>query len=108
MISVKELEFVKAHEEFQRMCEFLEQALSEGQRVDQVERGLFPRAMTMCLDLLRSFVVAHGDGDEGGYAPTRRRDAPTSEGPPREALLVDFRGTAHQPDGLRDSGRAGN
>jgi hypothetical protein len=65
MISVEELEFVKAHEEFQRMCEFLDQALSEGQRVDQVERGLFPRAMTMCLELLRSYVEAHGDGDRG-------------------------------------------
>ena len=33
--------------------------------IDQVERGMFPQAMTMCLDLLRSFVVAHGDGNEG-------------------------------------------
>ena len=65
MISVKELDFVKAHEQFQRMCEFLDQALSEGQRVDQVERGLFSQAMTMCLELLRSFVEAHGDGDQG-------------------------------------------
>jgi hypothetical protein len=65
MISVKELDFVKAHEQFQRMCEFLDQALSGGQRVDQVERGLFPQAMTMCLELLRSFVEAHGDGDRG-------------------------------------------
>jgi hypothetical protein len=65
MISVKELDFVKAHEQFQRMCEFLDQALSQGQRVDQVERGLFPQAMTMCLELLRSFVEAHGDGDRG-------------------------------------------
>ena len=65
MISIKELDFVKAHEQFQRMCEFLDQALSEGQRVDQVERGLFPQAMTMCLELLRSFVEAHGDGDRG-------------------------------------------
>ncbi len=65
MISVKELDFVKAHEQFQRMCEFLDRALSEGQRVDQVERGLFPQAMTMCLELLRSFVEAHGDGDRG-------------------------------------------
>jgi hypothetical protein len=65
MISVKELDFVKAHEQFQRMCEFLERALSEGHRVDQVERGLFPQAMTMCLELLRSFVEAHGDGDRG-------------------------------------------
>jgi hypothetical protein len=65
MISVMELDFVKAQEQFQRMCEFLEQAHAEGQRVDQVERGLFPQAMTMCLELLQSFVVAHGDGDEG-------------------------------------------
>ena len=65
MISVRELEFVKAQEQFQRMCEFLEQAHSEGQRVDQVERGLFPQAMAMCLELLRSFVEAHGDGDGG-------------------------------------------
>ncbi len=65
MISAKELDFFKAQEQFHRMCEFLERALAEGQRVDQVERGLFPQAMTMCLELLRSFVAAHGDGDQG-------------------------------------------
>ena len=65
MISVKELEVVKAQEQFRQMCEFVKQALVEGQRVDQVERGLFPQAMRMCLELLRSFVAAHGDGDEG-------------------------------------------
>ena len=65
MISAKELDLFKAQEQFDRMREFLEQALAEGQRVDQVERGLFPQAMTMCLELLRSFVAAHGDGDHG-------------------------------------------
>ena len=65
MITQKELDVCKAREEFGRMCEFLEQALAEGQRVDQVERGLFPQAMTMCLQMLRSFVAAHGDGDQG-------------------------------------------
>ena len=65
MITTKELDIFKAQEEFERMCEFLAQALHEGRRVDEVERGLFPRAMTMCLELLRSFVVAHGDGDRG-------------------------------------------
>ncbi len=76
MISAKELEFVKAQEEFQQMCKFLQQALAVGQRVDQVERGLFPQAMTMCLQLLRSFVVAHGDGDEG---ETMEREGKTLE-----------------------------
>ena len=65
MISAKELNLVQAQEQFHRMCEFLAEAFAEGQRIDQVERGLFPQAMTMCLDMLRSFVVAHGDGDEG-------------------------------------------
>jgi len=65
MISQKELDVCKAREQFERMCEFLEQAFAEGQRVDQVERGLFPQAMTMCLQMLRSFVAAHGDGDQG-------------------------------------------
>jgi len=65
MITTKELNIFKAQEQFERMREFLEQALNEGQRVDEVERGLFPRAMTMCLEMLRSFVEAHGDGDRG-------------------------------------------
>lgn len=65
MISAKELDLFKAQEQFDRMREFVEQALAEGLRVDQVERGLFPQAMTFCLEMLRSFVAAHGDGDQG-------------------------------------------
>ena len=56
------------------MCNFLTQAFAECQRIDQVERGLFPQAMTMCLELLRSFVAAHGDGDQG---ETAQREAET-------------------------------
>jgi hypothetical protein len=80
MISVKELDFVKAHEQFQQMCEFLDQAFSKGQRLDQVERGLFPQAMTMCLELLRSYVEAHGDGDRG---ETLEREGETLDRLPR-------------------------
>jgi len=65
MISAKELDLVKAQEQFRQMCAFVERALAEGQRIDQVERSLFPQAMTMCLEMLRSFVNAHGDGDQG-------------------------------------------
>ena len=82
MITAKELDIFKAQEQFERMCEFLAQALPEGQRVDQVERGLFPRAMTMCLELLRSFVVAHGDGDRG---ETTEREGETLGPPARTA-----------------------
>ena len=65
MITAKECDLFKAQAQFQQMCDFIQQALAEGQRADQVERGLFPRAMTLCLHLLQSFVAAHGDGNEG-------------------------------------------
>ena len=74
MITAKEIEFCKAQAQFQKMCEFLRQAQDEGRRLDQVERGLFPQAMEMCLRMLQAFVEAYGDGDEG---PTVERDSRT-------------------------------
>jgi hypothetical protein len=65
MITAKEFDFLKAQAQFEKMCEFVRQAGVEGQRIDQVERGLFPQAMEMCLKMLQAFVAAHGDGDEG-------------------------------------------
>jgi hypothetical protein len=65
MITAKEIDFFKAYEQFEKMCEFMQQASEQGQRIDQVERGLFPQAMEMCLHMLSAFVDAHGDGDEG-------------------------------------------
>jgi hypothetical protein len=65
MITAKETDFFKAQIQFEKMCEFVRQAGEQGQRIDQVERTLFPQAMEMCLKMLQSFVVAHGDGDQG-------------------------------------------
>lgn len=65
MITAKEIDCLKAQEQFEKMCEFVRQAGEQGQRIDQVERGLFPQAMEMCLHMLGAFVAAHGDGDEG-------------------------------------------
>jgi hypothetical protein len=65
MITAQEIDFLKAHEQFEKMCEFMQQSSEQGQRIDQVERGLFPQAMEMCLHMLSAFVDAHGDGDEG-------------------------------------------
>ena len=65
MITAKEFDFFKAQQQFEEMCEFVRQAGQQQQRVDQVERGLFPKAMEMCLDMLLAFINAHGDGDEG-------------------------------------------
>ena len=65
MITAKEFDFLKARELFDQMCEFVQRAGKQGERIDQVERGLFPQAMAMCLQMLSAFVAAHGDGDEG-------------------------------------------
>ena len=70
MITAKEIDFLKAHEQLEKMCEFMQQASEQGQRIDQVERGLFPQAMEMCLHMLSAFVDAHGDGDEGAEIET--------------------------------------
>jgi hypothetical protein len=69
MITAKEFDFLKAQQQFEQMCEFVRQAGEQGQRVDQVERGLFPKAMEMCLEMLLAFINAHGDGDEGPQIP---------------------------------------
>jgi hypothetical protein len=71
MITTKEFDFLKAQELFRKMCEFVRRAGERGQRIDQVERGLFPKAMEMCLEMLLAFINAHGDGDEG---PQIQRD----------------------------------
>lgn len=65
MITAKEIDFLKAQEQFERICEFMQQASEQGARIDQVERGLFPKAMEMCLQMLGAFVAAYGDGDQG-------------------------------------------
>ena len=80
MITAKECDLFKAQAQFQQMCEFVEQAVARGLRADQVERGLFPRAMTLCLHLLQSFVEAHGDGNQG---ETLERDGRTLQRLPK-------------------------
>jgi len=65
MITAEEFDFLKAQEQFEKMCDFVRQAGGEGKRMDEVERGLFPQAMEMCLHMLRAFAASYGDGDEG-------------------------------------------
>ena len=73
MITPKEIDFLKAQEQFQRMCEFVQHAVEQGQRIDQAERELFPQAMKMCLHMLGAFVNAHGDGNEGAEIEVENR-----------------------------------
>lgn len=47
MITAIEIDFFKAQEQFESICEFVQRASEQGARIDQVERGLFPQAMEM-------------------------------------------------------------
>ena len=65
MLTAKEFDFFQAQQLFMQMCEFVRHAGKEEQRLDEVERGLFPRAMQICLEMLLAYINAHGDGDQG-------------------------------------------
>ncbi len=65
MIMTQEKELIKAREEFEGVCRWIEQAGKEGLRIDQVERQLFARLLALGLMLLKAFVAGFGRGDAG-------------------------------------------
>lgn len=65
MIISQEKAFLKAQTQLKSICSFVEQAATDGQRIDQAERELFSQLLAVGLTLLEAFVAAHGDGDAG-------------------------------------------
>lgn len=65
MIMAQEEQFIKAREEFDALCDWIDEAGGEGLRIDQVERGLFSRLLTIGRLLLKAFVAKFGLGDAG-------------------------------------------
>ena len=65
MIVSQEKAFLKAQAQLQKMCGFVEQAVKDEQRIDEVERELFSQLLAVGLTLLQAFVAAQGDGDSG-------------------------------------------
>src|SRR5579885_2383985 len=56
----------KAEAVFREMVGFVEKAsVSEEFRIDEVERGLFDRALALGFHLLEEFAARAGDGDQG-------------------------------------------
>jgi hypothetical protein len=90
MITAKEFDFLKARQQFEEMCEFVRRAGQQRQRLDQVERGLFPKAMEMCLDMLLAFINAHGDGDLGPQVEQGGRSLNRLPGPRDKRYLSIF------------------
>jgi len=65
MMMTKEKEFLNAQTQFSTLLSLVTQAVADGQRIDQVERGLFTGLLQLGLTLLKAFVAGHGDGDVG-------------------------------------------
>jgi hypothetical protein len=65
MIMTPEQAALKAHDQFNALGEFIQEAARDGQRIDTVERDLFRRLLGLGHTLLSAFVAAQGDGDLG-------------------------------------------
>jgi len=65
MILMKEMDILKAKEEFDEMVAMIEKAVTSAERIDRVEQDLWDRLLQLGLALLRGFVNAQGTGDLG-------------------------------------------
>lgn len=70
MIMAQERAFLKAQEQLSELEGFVEEASGAGRRIDQVERELFGRLLSLGLTLLEAFVASQGDGDAGSELKT--------------------------------------
>lgn len=61
----EETEFLKAQQQFQRLCELMRQAGREGWRLDEIERRAMPELMRLGLEFLTGHVERQGIGDAG-------------------------------------------
>jgi hypothetical protein len=65
MILTQEVAILKSQEQFDEMLDFVRHAAREGTAIDQVERGLWSRLLSLGHAMLESFVQAQGTGDLG-------------------------------------------
>jgi hypothetical protein len=65
MMMTQEQAFLKSREQLQAIHAYVEQASSQQERIDQVEREVFSQLLLIGRTLLEGFVAAQGDGDVG-------------------------------------------
>lgn len=70
MIMTPEQAALKAHDQFDALSQFVQQAAQDGLRIDTVERELFRQLLGLGHTLLSAFVAVQGDGDLGPQAET--------------------------------------
>jgi len=72
MIMSQEKHFIKARNEFDALLGWIGQADEEGLRIDQVERGLFSRLLSIGFVLLEAFVAKFGRADAASPRSTHQ------------------------------------
>jgi len=75
----QETEFLKAQQQFQRLCELMREAGRKGWRLDEIERRAKPELMRLGLEFLTGHVECQGTGDAGPEVTCEQRTLRRSE-----------------------------
>ena len=86
----QEMDFLKAQQQFQRLCDLMRQAGREGWRLDEIERQAMPELMRLGLEFLTGHVESQGDGDVGPEVTYDNRTLRRSEEPHARRYLSIF------------------
>jgi len=86
----QETDFLKARQQFQRLCDLMRQAGREGWRLDEIERQAMPELMRLGLEFLTGHVESQGDGDVGPEVTHDHRTLRRSEEPHARRYLSIF------------------
>jgi hypothetical protein len=68
MILSKEQAILKSEIQLKELLIYVQQAVANAERIDQVERTLLQRLLALGHTLLMTYVASHGDGDQGPTA----------------------------------------
>ena len=79
MMMTQEQAFLKSRQQLQTLHAYVEEASSQGERIDKVERELFSQLLLIGHTLLEGFVAAQGVGDEGPALQQEERTLQRSE-----------------------------
>ena len=61
----QEMEFLKAQQQYQHVCDLVRQAGREGWRLDEIERRVMPELMQLGREFLLGHIESQGNGDVG-------------------------------------------
>lgn len=86
----QEKQFLKSQEQFESLCELVQQAGRDGLRMDEIEGQLMPGLMLLGRRFLEGHVAAQGDGDVGTNASSDDRTLQRSQEPHSRRYLSIF------------------